>query len=410
MTPPGGRPTARASSPVVWTAAVTFLVMMGLGLLPPALPRIAAHYDVSTAEVALLLTAFALGRLVFSLPGGMIADRLGFKRVAVVGCAVTAAGALYAVTLPSFWALVAAQVVQGLGSALYTTAALAAILADAPEHRIGRVTALYQGVILAGMTSAPAIGGLAVRFLGLPGPFLVYGIAAGVGLAISVWRVPSVDAATAARADGSSEPGGEVDRRRLLAELLRHRAVPLVLALSFGVFWVVSGVRNTLIPVFAETVLGLGPVASGWLLTAAGFGSLAVLRHAGRAIDRGRRPVLVAGTLAMAVSVAALALAVDPWVLAGVTLLLGVTRGYAGVVPVTVIVDVADRRVQGTAIGLQRTATGLGLTVGPYTAGLLVDGVGYAATFVGVGAVLAGLALLGLRTPETGVAPPVTRR
>lgn len=71
--------------PVTGMGAVTFLVMMGVGLVPPALPLYAVRYSLSSAEAGLLLTSFSTGMLVFSLPGGVIADHLGFKRVALAG-------------------------------------------------------------------------------------------------------------------------------------------------------------------------------------------------------------------------------------------------------------------------------------------------------------------------------------
>lgn len=393
---------ARTPSPVVWIAGVQFLIVMGFGLVPPALPVLARHYTLSTSQAALMLTAFAFGRLAFSLPGGLIADRLGFKRVAVTGCVVTGIGALFAALLPSFWALIAAQMIQGLGSSLYTTAALAAILSEAPEHRVGRVTALYQGVVLIGMSAAPAIGGMAVSQFGLSGPFLVYAVGAFLAFAITMWRLPA--AGPVARNTDDSEPES-TPRRMLLAEMFRHRAVTLALLVSFLTFWVIAGVRNTLIPVFAELAFGLGPVGSGWLLTAAAMANVAVLRHAGRVIDRGRRPVMIYSTFGMAAAVGALALAISPWVLLFATLMIGVTKGYAAVVPITVIVDVADRKIQAAAIGFQRTATGLGLTIGPFTAGLLADELGYTTTFLISGALLAIVAAAAIRSPETQLAP-----
>lgn len=165
---------------------VTFLVVLDIGLVLPALPQFARHYDLTSADVALLLAAFAGGRLAFSLPGGVLADRFGFKPVAIVGCCVAGIAASFAATLPSFLPLVATQFAQGLGSALYTTAALAAVMADAPGERTGRIVALYQGVVIAGMTAAPALGGVALQTMGLRGPFVVYALSVIVGLIIAI--------------------------------------------------------------------------------------------------------------------------------------------------------------------------------------------------------------------------------
>lgn len=389
----GAAPGSTSATALI--AAVTFLVVLGIGLVVPALPQFARHYGLSSAGVALLLTAFAGGRLVFSVPGGILADRFGFKSVAIVGCCVTGAAASFAAILPAFPLLVAAQFAQGSGSALYTTAALAAVMADVPGERTGRIVALYQGVVIAGMSAAPALGGLALQSMGLRGPFVVYGLSVSAGLVISIWRLP-------AGRPASSRP--QVRRTALIGEMLSHPAAILALVVSFVTFWVLAGIRNTVLPLFAEETLAFGPVATGWLLTGAALANLAVMRHAGVVIDRGRRPVVVIGTLAMGITVGGLALANAPWVLVVFTLGIGVTKAYTGVVPITMIVDVADREVHGAAIGAQRFATGLGLTVGPYTAGLMVDNWGYNVTYVTTAGLILLVALSALRVRETQIA------
>lgn len=73
-----------------------------------------------------------------------------------------------------------------------------------------------------------------------------------------------------------------------------------------------ADIRNTVVPLFAEEALAFGPVATGWLLTGAALTNLAVMRHVRLVIDRGRRSVVVSGTLAMAVAVGRLAFATAP--------------------------------------------------------------------------------------------------
>lgn len=387
---------------VIAIGGVTFLVMMGVGLVPPALPLYASYYGLTNAEVAMLLTSFSTGMLVFSFPAGMIADRLGFRAVAFTGCVVAGLGALWAAMLPPFWLLIGAQFSQGVGAALYMTAGIAVIIDRTETHRVGRATATYQGIVLVGLSVAPGLGGTAVQAMGLRGPFLLYAVAAAVGLLVSL-----VVLAPAARHSdlGDGEPAAPTPtvpaRRAAIRTLLSGRATIIALVVSFVVHWGVGGIRNTLVPLFAEAGLGMGSVGTGWLLSGASLANVAVLRHAGRAIDAGRRPVTVWSLLGFALSVALAGFAGAPWVLFVTTLMIGATKGYAGVVPVAVITDVADRSIYGSAIGLQRTATSLGLATGPFTAGLLADTFGFRTAFVLAAAFLAVTGLLALTMPET---------
>jgi MFS transporter, DHA1 family, multidrug resistance protein len=402
------RLTAGLPWPVISIGAVTFLVMMGFGLVPPALPLYAAHYELSNAQVALLLTSFSTGMLLFSFPGGMIADLLGFRRVALAGCVVAALGALAAATLPPFGALIAAQFAQGIGAALYMTAGIAAIVAQTPDDRVGRATATYQGIVLIGMSVAPALGGTAVQLLGLSGPFLVYAVAALVGLVVSAIVLPSAgrERADAPAAADAARTKDDPTRRVAVKQLLTSRAAIIALVVSFVTHWAVGGVRNTLVPLFGEAALEMSTVGIGWLLTGASVANVAVIRHAGQAIDAGRRAVTIWSLAGFALSVAIAAFAGAPWLLFVATLMIGATKGYAGVVPVAVITDVAHRSIYGSAIGFQRTATSLGLAIGPFTAGALADAFGFRTAFIVAACLLAAVALLAVLMPETATIDP----
>lgn len=383
---------------VIWIAVVTFLVVLGFGLVPPALPQYAVHYGLSNAEVGMLLTAFSTGMFAFSLPGGLIADKFGFRRVALTGCLVTAAGAALAATLPPFWVLIGAQLSQGIGAALYMTAGIAAIIAQTPDDRVGRATATYQGITLVGMSVAPALGGTAVQLLGLPGPFGVYAVAAliGFGVSAAVLRDPAP-----ADDEQHADEARRVAPRTLIRRLLTTRAAVIALIVSFATHWAVGGVRNTLVPLFGEASLGMSAVAIGWLLTATSLANVAVIRHAGRVIDRGRRVVTIVSTLVFAAAIAVAGFAVVPWALFAAILTVGAAKGYAAVVPVAVITDVADRRIYGSAIGFQRTATSLGLATGPIVAGFFADTWGFRTAFLLAATIVGVAGLIALAMPET---------
>ncbi len=188
--------------------------------------------------------------------------------------------------------------------------------------------------------------------------------------------------------------------------LLTSRAAIIALVVSFATHWAVGGVRNTLVPLFGEAALGMSTVGIGWLLTGASVANVAVIRHAGQAIDAGRRAVTIWSLAGFALSVAIAAFAGAPWLLFVATLMIGATKGYAGVVPVAVITDAAHRSIYGSAIWFQRTATSLGLAIVPFTAGALADAFGFRPAFVVAACLLAAVALLAVLMPETATIDP----
>lgn len=388
--------------PVIWIGVVSVLVTLGIGVIPPALPQYAQYYALNNAGAGLLLTGFSAGMLLFSVPGGMIADRIGLKSTALAGCVATIVGSGVSIALPNFWILVSAQALQGVGSTLYMTAGIAAIMARTPDERIGRTTTTYQGVLVIGMAIAPLVGGAAVALFGLRGPFVICLIGAAVGYVVTALVVTDTEKAATdgvATAEDDADPDGA--RRRHTRELFRQRPVILALLMTFLVYVAIGGGRNTLLPLYADAGLSMTPIAIGWLMSVALIGSVIVVNHAGRAIDHGRRRVAVSSTAMFAFAMLLAGFANVIWLLFVASLVTGMAKGYSAAPPVAIITDVAHRSVYGSAMGLQRAAASLGLVVGPYGAGVLADIVSFRDAFFVFMVILAGTALLLTTLPET---------
>ena len=381
---------------------MSVLVTLGIGVIPPGLPQYAQYYTLNNAGAGLLLTGFSGGMLLFSIPGGMIADRIGLKTTALAGCVATAIGSGISILLPSFGVLVFAQALQGAGSTLYMTAGIAAIMARTPDERIGRTTTAYQGVLVIGMSIAPLVGGAAVVLFGLRGPFVICLIGAVIGFVVTaavVKDTPQDDTPTELDEIDAADPLGA--RRRHTRELFRQRPVILALVMTFLIYVAIGGGRNTLLPLYADAGLAMSPIAIGWLLSVALIGSVIVVNHAGKAIDHGRRRVAVLSTALFAVAMLLAGLANVVWLLFVASLVTGMAKGYSAAPPVAIITDVAHRSVYGSAMGLQRAAASLGLVVGPYAAGVLADAIAFRDAFFVFMVMLAFTALLLTTLPET---------
>lgn len=376
-------------------AAITFLLWLGSSILVPVLPLLGTSLGLSHAEVGVVIGAFFGGRMVCNMAGGYLADRFSPRAVAVLGCLVTSAASAVAGLADSFGALVAARVVQGGGAGIYLTVAVAAVIAVSPATRVGSHVAAYQGIGLVGFAVGPVIGGVVAQVGGLRAPFFAYAVVTLAGMAVAAVALPGhplrPTAAESARTAGFGD--------YLRAAMSRPFVLSLLVAVL--IFGVRSGILNTLVPVLAETGLSMTEVAIGTVLTVAAFGNVAVLRHAGRSLDRGRRPVLVGGTVATGIATALLGLAMRPWMLFAGCVVLAVATAYASVAPTVVTADVMTGAVQGRAVGTLRVATDLGLLVGPVMAGALADVVGLRPAFILAGICVLALAGLTGMVPET---------
>lgn len=379
-------------SSFVLISIATFLVMIGLSMLSPVLATLSMERGLSSVQVGLLLGAFPLGRVICAVPSGLFADRFTMGHAASLGCLLTMAASMGAGLAHDFTTLLTMQFLQGVGSSLHTTAALAFIMAIVPTRRVGRLLATHQGIVLLGVSFSPVLGGIAVTVAGVNGPFWMYAGVVAVAWCCSLLAVRSAakrqrvrGSCVRLRPAGPARTGGPATR----LELLRHRTFAVSLVVGFGLHWMVSGIRNTLVPLFAELELGFQPLAVGLILGAAAGANGIALLLAGRLIDRvGRRPLLVYGCLAVVVLVALMSLS-GPWSLVVLLLALGAANGYANAAPPAVLADVVDPGIRGAAVGVQRTFTGLGLWSGPVSIGYLVTVVSYRGAFVAAAVLLA---------------------
>lgn len=322
----------------------------------------------------------------------------------MTGCALTGAAAVVAGLTNSFSLLLLARTVQGVGSALYVTAAMGLVVAVAPHAHAARVVALYQGTFMIGLAVGPMIGGLVGGIFGLRGPFFAYAAMALAGLALAAVRLPSKEGylALLAAQFRESPASDRRGRRHLLRQLLTGRAFLLTLFVILTIFWVRAGVRSTLLPLFAQHDVGLGASTIGALLTVVGLGNIAVVWHSGQLLDRyGRRPVIIGSLLATSASIAVFAGLGQAWALYIAALFFGAAMGYSAVAPTAVLVDVADPRIRGTAVGIQRMATDFGLLLGPVGLGALMDVMSFRAVFVVSALLVLAAAVVALAIPET---------
>src|SRR5919199_98904 len=117
----------RSQPQLVPIVLVVFCVMMGMGMMVPVLPLFTEQHGGGPASAGLLLSAFGAARLVVNIPAGLASERFGRRRVMIAGIALLALTSFAAPMSGSIPALAGWLFLQGAGSSLYVTAALAAM-------------------------------------------------------------------------------------------------------------------------------------------------------------------------------------------------------------------------------------------------------------------------------------------
>lgn len=413
MRRPSGTPLPRE---VGVLAIVAFVVALGFGVVAPAIPLFAQSYGVGTTAVGLAISAFAFFRFVSAFTGGALVERLGERVVLAAGLTIVAVTTGLAALASSFPVFLAFRAAGGIGSALFTVAALSLLLRAAPATQRGRAAATYQGGFILGGIAGPAAGGF-LTDVDARLPFFVYSISLLVAgtVALVLLARPSRDlprtppappdpAAPAEQEEQAEpvEPAADVGRTRSdLRAAFRSRAYIAALVANLGVGWVLFGVRNSLVPLYVTEELGKTAAWAGAGLLAGSVAQAVGLLRAGRLSDEwGRRPALLLGS---ALATASLAMLVLPPVTALFLLSMatfGLAASLLASVPAAIVGDVSPAR-GGRLVAVFQMVADLGAVIGPLAAGWLTDAFSFQVAF-GASAAVLGLSLVtALAMPRT---------
>ena len=397
-------------------AAIAFCVALGFGILIPALPVFARTFDVSIFQASMVISAFALVRLVTAPLAGSLVNRLGERWVLSSGLLIVAVSSAAAGLSQNFVQLLVLRGVGGLGSTMFSVSAMALLLRVVDEGNRARATSAYQGGFLIGGVAGPAVGGLVIAW-SVRAPFFVYAITllAATAVALVFLRAPASDFSSTDQAAGPTPPaGGRGARLEELRDALRLPAYRAALGVNAIAGFVLFGMRTALIPIFVTEALhqSASLAGVGFLLAA---GSQAVLLlPAGRLADtRGRRPAMTIGITALLAGmllVVAADITSDDLTgssLPGLALFLvamavqGMASAFLGSSPAAVVGDVLAGRRGGIVVAAFQMVGDLGTVIGPLVAGVLVDQFDFRWAFAAAAALAGGVVVLVRRMPET---------
>lgn len=372
-----------------------FMIAIGFGIVAPTLPVFIRSFDVGITAASLVISVFALSRLVFAPASGRIVARFGELPVYLVGLGVVAATTGACAFATAYWQLLALRVLGGVGSTMFTVSALSLLVRLSPPTMRGRASSLWATGFLLGNVIGPLVGG-GLLVISLRAPFLVYAalLVAVVGLSALLLRNRTHETAAAVAAAGPPA------RFRVA---LVHPTYRAALVASFANGWTVFGVRVALVPLLVVEALGQPESWSGIALAVFAAGNAVTLVVAGRLTDRiGRRPPVLAGLAVSAAATGALGFVTSPPLFLGVSLVAGMGSGLVNPPMNAAVADVIGSRARGgTVLAGFQMASDTGAIIGPVLAGALAESVGYPTAFAVTGAV--SLVALGfwVRAPET---------
>lgn len=158
--------TAPPASPgrvLVIVAAAVFLVSLDLFIVNIAFPDIEQSYPGSSvAALSWVLNAYAIVFAALLVPAGILADRLGRRRVFLAGLGVFVAASAACGAAWSVESLVGFRVAQAVGAAMLMPTSLALLLDAFPPERRAKAIGAWAGIGGAAAALGPPVGGVLV--------------------------------------------------------------------------------------------------------------------------------------------------------------------------------------------------------------------------------------------------------
>lgn len=144
---------------------VSFVTPLSLDMYTPALPGMMAVFDADAATVNLTLVwfyvVFAAGQLLL----GPVSDRMGRRRLFLLGSLVYAGGSAWCAVAGDIAVLVAARMVEAVGAGALSAVSMAMVKDSFVPERRDAVLAVVQALFAVGPIAAPVLGAFVLQMV-----------------------------------------------------------------------------------------------------------------------------------------------------------------------------------------------------------------------------------------------------
>jgi EmrB/QacA subfamily drug resistance transporter len=156
------------------TGLAVFAVFLDTTILFVAFSSIGESFPgTSTSALSWVLNAYTIVFAAFLVPGGVLADRFGRRRVFLAAVAGFAVASALCGLAPTSGVLVAARALQAIAAAAMIPASLSLVLQNTPRERIPSAVAVWGAIGAVAGALGPALGALVIDAFSWRAAFLI---------------------------------------------------------------------------------------------------------------------------------------------------------------------------------------------------------------------------------------------
>ena len=367
-------------------------------------------YDITSSPMALawVMVSFMLPGFLFSLWGGVIADRMRKKPIMVGAQLVNAVATAALATIiymgdVTFWHFIYFGLFNGTVLSFSMPARAAVVPELVPKHVVVNAMALQSATYSLSRVAGPAMAGLLIAWFAGGDNTSATGVGLVMFVIVGLYLV-SVVATWALNYTGDPRAGQNDGMLADIAEGFRYMRQERIIVglLVMGIVPFMFGFTPTfLAPAFNKEVIDGGPETLGYIMTAFGVGSLIGALTLARLGDIGSKgKVLFGATYIWAVGVAAFAL--SPGLFAALLFgtFIGVFSALVGSLNMSVVTLAIKPELRGRVMAIMMMSHSV-MPVGMIPIAAAAEFIGINVALVASGILLAAsMALIGQWFPE----------
>jgi MFS family permease len=387
-------------SPLLAVSVVSFFYFLASTVVKVLIPLYMASTGASVALIGLVVGAQPVLPTILSVAAGAVADRVGYKRMILVG----AAGMCVASAMFYVWsgvvAMVLAQLLMGIAElSLWLSAQAIATQLSTGTSR-GRDVGYFGFAVSAGQAVAPLLSGLAADMVGYR-PALLLALIFSVISLLTSFLLPNSSPSAAKPAFSS--------QMREAGKIATIPGVQAALLCTFTMIFTRS-VRQSFIPVYLR---GIGFSASfiGAIISLSEVMSTVIRLGLGALLTRfSAQSMLVVGMFGGIVSTCITPLIPTAPLLVIAAIINGLGTGINLPLTMVLIADETPKELRGLGMGIRMTGNRLAQLVNPAVFALVGKWLALAPSFYAVGVMLlvgnvvTGRLLMKKKTPGEAVA------
>jgi predicted MFS family arabinose efflux permease len=392
----------RSASPGLIVFALWLLVFAAssqIMIISPILPQIGEELNIADAVLGTLVSAYALMVGVFAIISGPISDKIGRRRILLLGTGIMAIALVMHVLVVDYLSFLAVRVFAGVAGGVLSGAAVSYVGDYFPYNRRGWATGWIMSGSAFGQIIGIPMGIVLAGRMGFRAPFLLFAVTMFLAFFLILIKIPQPDVKRSQKR--LSVKGALSD----YMGMLRRPEIAWAAAAFFMMFLGVS-LYVVYLPTWLERELGASPGAIATLFLVGGLANVLTGPQAGRISDKvGRKGIILLSCTGLFVVMLLTTVVVKEFWIAYPVFFLIMVGVAMRISPFSALLTalVKDER-RGALMSLTVALGQVGFAAGAGVAGPLYDGPGYwSTTVLGAFSVLAMGLIVWYAVPEPAV-------